>query len=393
MNLDQYIGQSHLVSNNGPIIKMIENKYMTSLVLYGNPGIGKTTLANIIASSFECTIFKKNAATIKFEELKEIAKTTDFGDNTYLILDEIHRLDKRAQNFLLPFLEANKLFIIGTTTENPFYALNAALRSRLLLFNLKPISEEELIHGLSKINHLNYTDKMLSLDILKHIHKISSGDVRMSLNIMNFILKNYEIDEIDNKLLSDIFIPGFVYDKTESNHYDLLSAFQKSIRGSDINAAMHYLARLLKSGDHISLLRRLLIIAYEDIGLANPQAVDRTISAVKTFERVGLPEGRIPLAFSVSELCLSPKSTSAYTALNEAFNDLDKYGLDSIPSNIIDNQPHKTPYNREEVAISDNLPRNLKGHEYFQSNESSNYEKALNQNYLLRKEKVNARKK
>lgn len=388
MTLDQYIGQSHLVNSNGPIYKLIKNKHMTSLVFYGHPGIGKTTLANIVAQEFDCSVFNKNAATIKFEELREIAKTTEFGDKTILILDEIHRLDKRAQNFLLPYLEANKLFIIGTTTENPFYALNAALRSRLLLFNLKPVSPDELVNGLSKINHLNNPDKIIDLSIIEVIHTLTSGDVRMSINIMNFLLKNYELEEISEQLIKELFVPGFVYDKSESNHYDLLSAFQKSIRGSDVNAAMHYLARLLNSGDHISLLRRLQIIAYEDVGLANPQAVDRTMNAILSFERVGLPEGRIPLAFSVCELCLSPKSTSAYSALNLAFKDLDKYGFDTIPSDIIDNQPHKTPYVREEVAKKDNLPKNLQGREYFSSNESSNYERALNENYLKRKRLV-----
>ncbi len=393
MNLDQYIGQSHLLGDKGPITKILNNHHKVSLVLYGPPGIGKTTLANIIASNFDCSIYNKNAATIKFDELREICKATDFSQTTFLILDEVHRLDKRAQNFLLPYLEADKLFIIGTTTENPFFALSAAMRSRLLLFNLKPISKEDLVHGLANFNHLKYPDQILDFSIYETIHAITSGDVRMSLNIVDFMLKNYEVDEIDASLIKELFVPSFVSDKNESNHYDLLSAFQKSIRGSDVNASLHYLARLLNSGDHVSLMRRLVVIAYEDIGLANPQAVDRTLNAILAFERVGMPEGKIPLAFAVTELALSPKCTTSYTGIKLAMDDLDKYGYDQIPSNLLDRQPHKTPYIKQEVAVSDNLPKNLHGNEYFIYQNSSKYEAALNQNYEARKDVVKNGKK
>ncbi len=392
MTLDQYIGQKHLIGPDGPISKMISNKNLTSLVLYGNPGIGKTTLANIMAMEFEYTVFNKNAATIKFDELREIANTTTFGDKTILILDEVHRLDKRAQNFLLPYLETESMYLIGTTTENPFFALNAALRSRVLLFNLKPISKDELMDGLAAFNHINYPNKQLDLSILRSIHSVTSGDVRMSLNIVSFLLKNYEVDEINITLIKELFVPSFVYDKSDSNHYDLLSAFQKSIRASDVNAALHYLARLLNSGDHNSLLRRLMVIAYEDIGLGNPQAVDRVINAVNAFERIGMPEGRIPLSVVVTDLCLSPKCTTAYSGLDLAMNDLDKYGYDTIPTHLLDKQPHKTPYDRNVVAKLDNLPKNLKGREYFIFQNSSKYERALNENYQKRKDNINHEK-
>ncbi len=388
MKLIDFIGQKHLLGKQGPITKIIENKKMYSFIFYGPPGIGKTTLANIIIEQLDYPFFLRNGATIKLEELREIIKTSQLNGPPIILLDEVHRLDKRIQNFLLPYLENGQIFLIGTTTENPFFVLNAALRSRLLLFNFKPIFKDDLIDGLKKNNLLLFKNKILSSEILLTIYNISNGDVRMSLNIQNFILTNYTLDEISSKFLYELFEPNFIYDKNESNHYDLLSAFQKSIRASDVNASMHYLARLLRSGDISSLLRRLIVIAYEDIGLGNPNACSRTTIAVQAFEQVGLPAGELILAQVVVDLCLSPKSTSSYQALNMAKTDLTTSFVDQIPSYLLYNQPHKTLYDRNVVKYLDNLPNNLKGHEYFISQNSSTYERQLAINYKTHQDGV-----
>lgn len=388
MILDDYIGQSHLLKNNGAIKKMIDNNYLQSLIFYGNPGIGKTTLANILADSLNMTRFNTNATNINLKELKEICCTATFYNSIVLVMDEIHQLNKTGQNFLLPFLEKKQVYLIGTTTENPYFSVNAALRSRLLLFNLKPIDQDELVYGLYKYNLKINGDIIFSQETYTTIYNISGGDVRMSFNILNFILNNYTPEEVTSDLLHTLFETNLVYDKTDSNHYDLLSAFQKSIRASDVDASLHYLARLLKSGDFNSLLRRLTVIAYEDIGLGNPQACDRVLNAIAAFEKLGMPEGRIPLSVCVVDLALSPKSTSAYVGLNSAFSDLDKLSINSIPDHLLYKQPHKTNYTPEIARHIDNLPLNIQGRRYFVSNESSQYEKLLSHNNEHRKKGV-----
>ncbi len=382
MTLEDYIGQKHLIGTNGPITKMINNNHFQSIILYGNPGIGKTTLANIIAKNLNLPIFNSNASDLSSKELKEISDSTIIHKKIVLIMDEIHRLDTRKQNFLLPYLEDEKIYIIGTTTENPYYSVNAALRSRLLLFKLHPIEKQDLIYGLYKINLDINQNKIFNQEIYETIYHISAGDVRMSTNILKFLLTNYELNEIDNNLIMNLFETNVVYDKTDTNHHDLLSAFQKTIRAGDVNAAIHYLARLLKVGDHGSLLRRLEVIAYEDIGLGNPNACMRTRLAIDGFKAVGMPEGRIILENTVIDLCLSPKSTSAHDAILMAFDDIDNNLIDAIPSNITYNQPEHDKYDRNKVKKLDNLPKNLKGRKYFISHESSTYERALNQNHL-----------
>ncbi|MGL5020394.1 MAG: AAA family ATPase, partial [Mycoplasmatales bacterium] len=349
MDLEDYIGQTHLIGDNGPITKMIKNDHFQSIILYGNPGIGKTTLANIIAINLELQVFNTNASDLSSKELKDISESTSIHKHIILIMDEIHRLDTRKQNFLLPFVESEKIYLIGTTTENPYYSVNAALRSRVLLFKLNPIEKKELVYGLYKINLNLNPDKILSQETYELIYITAGGDVRMATNILKFLLSNYDLEEIDKQLITSLFETNVVYDKTDTNHHDLLSAFQKTIRASDVNAALHYLARLLKVGDYASLLRRLEVIAYEDIGLGNPNACMRTRLAIEGFKEIGMPEGRILLANTVIDLCLSLKSTSAHDAILMAFNDLNSNLIDAIPNYITYNQTDDDKYDREKV--------------------------------------------
>ncbi len=389
MNLHTYIGQSHLVGEDKPIARMIEKQIPTSMILYGNPGIGKTTLAKIISDELNITSFKLNAATMKLSELKEVIGMQKMYHKILIIMDEIHRLDTSKQNYLLPFLETDNVFIIGTTTENPYFAVNAALRSRLILFQLKPITPEELVIGLQEINK----EQKLTIDneVLETIAHISSGDVRMATRIINFLSNYYISDEITMELVSETFENNVSYDSNNGEYYDLLSALQKSIRASDVNAALHYGARALKVGDEKSLFRRLIVTAYEDISLANPELATRVEIAYDSFMRIGMPEGRIIIANILIDMALSPKSPAAYKAFDAAINDLESKRIDDIPLHLVYNQPHKTEYSPAKARIMDNLPNNLKGTKYYQPIDAGRYERALHQKYIERENGVKRR--
>lgn len=388
MTLEQYIGQEHLVGDGGPIKRIIDKQQPCSMILYGQPGIGKTSLANIIADSLGIVHFNLNAANMSIKELKEVIQLRKMHQKIIIIMDEIHRLDTIKQNYLLPFLEGDEVFLIGTTTENPLFAVNAALRSRLHLFNLESISMESLVSGLMKINKSKYPDSILKEDYCRQLADISGGDVRNATRMLDFLFTYYELDEINHELIAELFNNNIAYDSGNGEYYDLLSGLQKSIRASDVNAALHYAARCLKVGDEKSLLRRLVVTAYEDISVANPDAYMRTEIAAQSFVRVGMPQGHIIIANIVVDLALSPKTTSAYKAMNAAMADLEDKKIDQIPKHLLYNQPHKDEYTPEIAAHKDNLPRNLQGTEYFISQEAGKYERALEQNNKLHKEKV-----
>ncbi len=388
MNLDSYIGQSHLVDEDKPIARIINQKKPCSMILYGNPGIGKTTLAQIIATSLNITFFKLNAATMSIHELKEVIGMQKMHGKIVIIMDEIHRLDKKKQDYLLPHLEKDSIFLIGTTTENPLFAVNAALRSRLLIFNLKPISIEELTDGLKKINTHQHNNYISNLDVFATIAKISNGDVRMGTKILEFLITYYDDNEITCELIAETFQNNLAYDSKNSEYYDLLSALQKSIRASDVNAALHYAARALHVGDEKSLFRRLIVTAYEDISLANPEVFTRVEMAAQSFMRIGMPEGRIIIANIIIDLALSPKSNAAYKAFDLAIADIESKSITSIPNHLLYNQPHKEEYTPEIARKMNNLPSNLKQAKYYYSAEAGKYERALYQNYLLRENNV-----
>ncbi len=391
MNLQNYIGQSHLVGEKMPIQRIIAHKEPTSMIFYGSPGIGKTTLAQIICDELNITYFKLNAATMKISELKEVISMQKIHSKIIIIMDEIHRLDNVKQNYLLPFLEKDNIILIGTTTENPYFAVNSALRSRLLLFHLKPISEPELSAGLTKINQHKYNNYVTDHKVLTIIAKISNGDVRMATRILDFLVKYYDQAEITSTLVHETFENNVSYDSTNGEYYDLLSALQKSIRASDVNAALHYGARALLVGDEKSLFRRLLVTAYEDISLANPECCARVEIAWQSFLRVGMPEGRIIVANVIIDLALSPKSPMAYKAFDQAFSDLENKTIDHIPDHLIYNQPHKSKYTPESARLMDNLPKNLKGTKYYDPIDAGKYERALNMNYKMREANVKRR--
>lgn len=414
-NLNEVVGQQHLIGPGKIIRRMVEARLLSSMILYGPPGIGKTSIASAIAGSTKYAFRKLNAATDGKKELQQVAEEGKMSGTVILLLDEIHRLDKTKQDFLLPLLESGQIILIGATTENPYISISPAIRSRCQIFELKPLSstdaevaidralnDEE--HGLGKY-HVSLTDDAKKLLIEK-----GNGDLRSTLNSLELAVlstkqelidagKNADNLIIDQKEMADsIQMKSQNFDADGDGHYDLVSAFQKSIRGSDTDAALHYLARLVESGDLISICRRLTVIAYEDIGLANPAAAQHAFVAIQAAQAVGLPEARIPLANAVIELCLSPKSNSAITAIDTALNDVKHKKIGSIPDNLKDAHysgaqklghgtgyiyPHDFP---GDWAPQQYLPNNLLGVQYFNPKGNSKIEKGLKKQYeILRK--------
>lgn len=383
LTLNDVIGQSHLIGEHAPLYKMVKNNSLSSLILYGPPGIGKTTIANILADSCNAITVNLNGATSSKAEYKEATELLRGYDKVVVIIDEIHRLDKVKQDFLLPFMERPNFIIIGTTTENPYYDVTSAIRSRCIIFELLPISEKELVKKVT--SEFAKEDFELSDELILHIVRICNGDVRQCLNLTSFFIRNYESSEITADLLKELFPNNVVHDKSGDNHYNLLSALQKSIRGSDADAAIHYAARLLLVGDVKSLCRRLLIIAYEDVGNANPQLCGRVISAVESFERVGMPEGRIIIADIVVDLALSPKSNAAYQMIDSALDDIKRYNVTDVNEHIKFNQKDDYKYTPDRVKHMNLLPDSIKHKRYYKSLDASKYELALHHNYQKRK--------
>lgn len=398
--IDEIIGQQHLVGEGKIIARMVRAKQLSSMILYGPPGIGKTSLASAIAGSTKYAFRMLNAVTNNKKDLEIVAEEAKMSGTVILLLDEVHRLDKGKQDFLLPFLESGAIVLIGATTSNPYIAINPAIRSRCQIFELKPLTVNEIVLALKralkdKERGLGNYPIEISEEALVHLATASNGDVRSSLNALELACLSTEKNEegiikIDLSIAEEcIQKKSLTIDRDGDGHYDVLSAFQKSIRGSDVNAALHYLGRLIEAGDLISISRRLLVIAYEDIGLANPQAGVRTLAAVQTAERLGFPEARIPLANAVIELCLSPKSNSAIMAIDRALADIRKGLSGEVPDHLKDAHyqgakelergigylyPHD--YNSGWVK-QQYLPNKIKDKIYYEPKRTGKYEQAL----------------
>lgn len=351
--LDQVVGQRHLIGSGKIIRRMVEARLLSSMILYGPPGIGKTSIASAIAGSTKYAFRKLNAATDGKKQLQQVAAEGKMSGTVILLLDEIHRLDKTKQDFLLPLLESGQVILIGATTENPYISISPAIRSRCQIFELKPLSAQDASNAIDRAltdkenglgnYHVELTDDARALLIEK-----GNGDLRSTLNSLELAVLSTKQELKDNhqdtdsivitqqEMADSIQMKVQNFDSSGDGHYDLVSAFQKSIRGSDTDAALHYLARLIESGDLISICRRLSVIAYEDVGLANPSAAEHAILAIQAAQTLGFPEARIPLANAVIELTLSPKSNSAITAIDRAIDDVKNKNIGSIPANLKD---------------------------------------------------------
>lgn len=400
--IDQVIGQSHLVGEGKIIRRMVEANMLSSMILYGPPGIGKTSIASAIAGTTKFTFRTFNATTDTKKRLQEIAEEAKFSGGLVLLLDEIHRLDKSKQDFLLPLLENGNIIMIGATTENPFFSVTPAIRSRVQIFELEPLSNEDI----KKAIEIAISDKergfdfevILDADALDFIATATNGDLRSAYNSLDLAVMSTPASEDGSRHISLNTVENslqrsyITMDKDGDGHYDVLSALQKSIRGSDVNASLHYAARLVEAGDLPSLARRLTVIAYEDIGLANPDAQIHTVTALEAAKSIGFPEARILIANVVVDLALSPKSNSAYVAMDKAIADLHKSGTLPIPRHLRDGhysgskelgnaQDYKYPHAYPEKWVKQQyLPDKLVGKNYFDPNDTGKYERALGAN-------------
>ena len=389
-SLDEIIGQKHLVGEKGIIRKCLEKDTIFSCIFFGPPGIGKTTLAEVIAKVLKKPYKKFNAVIGNKKDLDAIFVEADLAGQLILICDEIHRLNKDKQDLLLPHIENGSIILIGCTTANPYHSINPAIRSRCHLFELKALSKEDIVEALN--NALVAKDGLDNKYVveekgLDRIAEVSNGDIRYALNILELS----SIASDDNKISLDIIdeqckVTNQRSFASEDGHYDLLSGLQKSIRGSDVNAALYYLALLAQSGDEASISRRLLVIAYEDIGLANPALIARTISACEAAEHVGFPEAIIPYGVHIIDLCLSPKSRTGVDAAHKAqalvaqkAYDMPKY-LKLTPVGLKDDE--KYSYDRYDCFRKiQYLPDEIKDIEFIDDFNSNRYETQLKQIY------------
>lgn len=402
--IDQVIGQSHLVGPGKIIQRMVDAKMLSSMILYGPPGIGKTSIASAIAGSTQYAFRILNAATDTKKDLQIVAEEAKMSGSVILLLDEVHRLDKPKQDFLLPHLESGRIILIGATTENPYISINPAIRSRSQIFELKPLSIEDIQIALAtaledKERGLgNYTVHITD-EALLHLSRTTNGDLRSSLNGLELAVKSTSPDDagiiqITLDIVEEcIQRKALTHDKDGDAHYDVISALQKSIRGSDVNASLHYLGRLIEAGDLPIIARRLMVIAYEDVGLANPSAAQRTVTAIQASEKLGFPEARIPLANAVIDLCLSPKSNSSIVAIDAALQDIRSGKSGDVPDHLRDSHykgakdlgrglTYKYPHSYPEAWVDQQyLPDKLKKAIYYQPNHTGKYEAALAQQY------------
>tara|TARA_Y100001978_G_scaffold101676_1_gene90972 strand:+ start:350 stop:1627 length:1278 start_codon:yes stop_codon:yes gene_type:complete len=387
LNLNDFIGQEHLVGENGPIRKALKNNHIPSMIFWGPPGVGKTTLAEIITNELERTFFTLSAINSGVKELRsiidQIKKQGLFGQrNAIVFIDEIHRFSKTQQDALLAAVEKGLITLIGATTENPSFEVISALRSRCQIFILK---------NHDKIELLKFIDRALEDENIKSINptiketdaliRISGGDARKLLNALELVVQ--QLDE-KNKIIDNEFVQHIVqqnlanYDKNGEMHYDIISAFIKSIRGSDPNGAIYWLARMVEGNEDPKFIaRRLIISAAEDIGLANPTALVMANSCFDSLQKIGWPEGRIILAQCTIYLALSPKSNSAYQAINKAQEKVGEYGDLSVPLHLR-NAPTKlmkdigygknymySHDHKENLHLQEFLPENLIGEKFY----------------------------
>lgn len=367
--INDIIGQQHLVGKNKIIYNMVNNKKIFSLILYGKPGIGKTSLANAIINELNFKYKNLNAVVNSKKDFDIVIEEAKMYNGIVLVLDEIHRLNKDKQDILLPYLESGLITLIGMTTSNPYHSINPAIRSRCQIFELNPLTIEDVKEGIKKATTSQFLPNIkIDNESIDYISKLSGGDLRYAYNLLevayystnDFIVNIEVLKKINNK-------PSFFHDKNEDGYYDVISAFQKSIRGSDVNAALYYLARLIEAEDLDIIFRRMSVIAYEDIGLANTSMGPKVDACINACNRLGLPEARIPLAVTVIELALSPKSNSAYSALDSALNVVRMGNSGNVPNHIKTNsEDYLYPHNYKGSWVKQQyLPDEIKDDKYY----------------------------
>ena len=377
--LSEVIGQSHLVGKDKVLSNMVKNHKVFSMILYGRPGIGKTSIANAIVNELNvhyrflnATVNNKHDFDIAIEEAKMYGELV-------LVIDEIHRMNKDKQDILLPHIESGLIILIGLTTSNPYFKINPAIRSRCQIFELHDLSNKDIKKGIELAK--SKLDKCeINKDGIDYIISYAGGDLRSAINLLEVAYYSSKDQKITLDILKNIYSKANLsLDSNSDNHYDLLSALQKSIRGSDVDASLFWLAKLIAAGDLDSIYRRLSVIAYEDIGLANPGIGPKIMAAISAAELVGLPEARIPLGTIVTEMALSPKSNSAHLALDNALADLEKGNTGQVPNHIkTTSKDYLYPHNFPNHWVKQEyLPKNMLGKKYYHKADNK-YENNLN---------------
>jgi putative ATPase len=388
--LDDILGQKHLIGENKILRQFVNKKHPMSIILYGPPGCGKTTIASALAHDLQIPYRIFNASTGNKKEMDMIIAEAKMSDGLFVIIDEVHRLNKDKQDHLLPHIESGLLVIAGCTTANPFHSINPAIRSRCQILQVKPLENKDIIIGLKNalVSKKGFNNTFtVEEDALEIIAKRSSGDIRFAYNALetaSIISNNNKITKED--VLNVIPYANAQFDKDEDQYYDTLSGLQKSIRGSDPNGALYYFAKLIDAGDIESLERRLITTAYEDIGLANPNLCMRVVMAFQAAKTIGFPEARIPIASVIIDLCLSPKSKSSEASIDAALASLREHPykapayLRLTPVGM--DEEDKYDYNRPELwEYIQYLPDDIKNEQFYIPWMTSNYEKALAENY------------
>lgn len=376
--LKDIVGQDYLTGKNGILTNLVANKKLFSMILWGKPGTGKTSIATALVNELAIPYRMLNATVNNKSDFDIVIEEAKMQGSLVLIVDEIHRMNKDKQDLLLPYVESGLITLIGLTTSNPYYSINPAIRSRVQIFELKDLQVEDIIECLKSASK-SLEGIKIDDESYNYIAHISGGDVRSALNKLEmayYIAPKHKITLEVLKSIEDK--PVLATDKNGNGHYELLSAFQKSIRGSDVNAAIYYLAMLLEIGDLDSLFRRMTVIAYEDIGLANPGIGPKVHAAIEAVKMIGIDEGRIPLATVIIEMALSPKSNSAYLAINEALNDIRRGNTGDIPEVIKGHSPnYRYPHDYPNYWVEQEyLPKNLASRVYY-TPKNNTYERNL----------------
>ena len=384
------VGQDHLVGENGIITKMINNKSLFSFILYGNPGCGKTTIAEATCKLSGYNWYKFNASIDNKEKLKQIINEARFNTNSIVIIDEIHRMKKDIQDFLLPHVEDGNILMIGLTTVNPYHSVNPAIRSRCHIYRLNDLTNKDLRKVLDRAYELIGENKIIDEAVYDYLISIANLEIRTLINAFETLIKTSEDHITLNDAKNTIMKANISFDAAGDSYYDTLSGLHKSIRGSDVDAALHYLAKLIIADDLQSLCRRLLCIAYEDIGLANPGIGPRVKAACDAARELGSPEAKLPLSVIVIEMALSPKSNSAYLAVAKAMEDIENGKSGTLPKHLKNTysfdpsqQAYKYPHDYPNSWVDQQyLPDTLVGTKYYMPKPTSKSETSLFNRYM-----------
>ena len=367
--LDEVVGQQHLIGEAKIIANMVKNKKLFSMILYGKPGIGKTSIATAIVNELDIRYRMLNAVVNNKKDFDVVVEEAKVYGGIALIMDEIHRMNKDKQDLLLPYLESGLIVLIGMTTSNPYHSINPAIRSRCQIFELKEINHDDMKIAMDRAIKSEYLpDIKIDDEAIDMIINLSGSDLRFAYNLLEVSYYANDEHRIDTKIIESVSgKKNIFHDKDGDGYYDLLSALQKSIRGSDVHASVYYLARLIEGGDLESICRRLSVIVYEDIGLANSSMGPKVDAAVNCALRLGLPEARIPLSCVVIELALSPKTNSAELAIDKALNDIRSFDTGNVPKHLHNPSdtylyPHDYP---NSYVKQQYLPDGIKNREYY----------------------------